>query len=387
MTRALAFTFAVAFALAATRAHTVHAQASPDLSALGKQEFERGRTEFNLGNYEAALKHFEASYRLTGRPALLYNIGVTERRLFERTRQLARLEQAVERLRAFLTSAAEVPPEQRSRAKADLDEVEALLQRETAARAEGEATLKLGEELAAQGRLDEAEAQLQRYRASEEPPRERAGTARAHRLRGLILGRRGHLKQATDAFARALSLDRGLRVPENAPPAVHRAFDAARERLEGQPVLAVEHAPPGSLKRNQAAPLPLQVKSDPEKLIAQVRLSYRAGAGAFSQLRGKPGDMALPASFVSGLPEGGKVEYYLDVLDEDGAVLVHLGTAQLPFTVPLAAPPGKGVAKKWWFWTATVGGLAAAGLAVGLGVHFSQPPVTEAPIRVSLLSW
>jgi tetratricopeptide (TPR) repeat protein len=64
--------------------------------------FQAGRVHFEAGEYERALPEFEEAYELSGRVALLYNIGVTRERL-------GQLEGALEALEAFLASDAEVP--------------------------------------------------------------------------------------------------------------------------------------------------------------------------------------------------------------------------------------------------------------------------------------
>lgn len=49
--------------------------------AAAREYFERGREAFEQANYEGALVLFRHAYRLSGRPALQYNIGVAADRL------------------------------------------------------------------------------------------------------------------------------------------------------------------------------------------------------------------------------------------------------------------------------------------------------------------
>lgn len=56
------------------------AQETLDDSAA-REYFERGREAFEQANYEGALVFFRHAYRLSGRPALQYNIGVAADRL------------------------------------------------------------------------------------------------------------------------------------------------------------------------------------------------------------------------------------------------------------------------------------------------------------------
>jgi tetratricopeptide (TPR) repeat protein len=68
-----------------TFASAAHAQApgAADEEAA-RAQFEEGRASFNEGRYEEALAQFESAHRLSGRPALLYNIAQTLDRLSRR---------------------------------------------------------------------------------------------------------------------------------------------------------------------------------------------------------------------------------------------------------------------------------------------------------------
>src|SRR5207237_2517446 len=153
----------------------------------------------------AALAHWETSYRLTSKPALLYNLGYCNKRLYERTRRLDYLEQAIERLRAYLdtTKAAADPKTLGVRAKAEqeLKQAESELTREKASRANGDETLGVGEELLRKGRIDEARAQLERYEHT--PNNERPGVVRALLLRAGVEAAQGNAEAAVHAYAAA----------------------------------------------------------------------------------------------------------------------------------------------------------------------------------------
>lgn len=71
----------------------------PDTDAEARALYEAGRIAFDQGRFEAALRYFEASYELSGRPELLFNIGTVADRL--RQDKLA--------LRAFKRFLEEVP--------------------------------------------------------------------------------------------------------------------------------------------------------------------------------------------------------------------------------------------------------------------------------------
>lgn len=59
--------------------------------------YEAGEEAFGAARYEAALEHFRASYELSHRPELLYNIGITADRL-------GRNDEALEAFRGYLAS-------------------------------------------------------------------------------------------------------------------------------------------------------------------------------------------------------------------------------------------------------------------------------------------
>lgn len=61
--------------------------------AEAMQHFEVGRVSFAEGRNEIALQEFEAAYALSGRPALLYNIGLVHDRLRNDREALASFEQ------------------------------------------------------------------------------------------------------------------------------------------------------------------------------------------------------------------------------------------------------------------------------------------------------
>jgi tetratricopeptide (TPR) repeat protein len=347
-----------------------------DLMALGRQEFDDGEREFNLGHYPQALDHFETAYRLTARPPLLFNVGVALQRLWQQTRRIERLEQAIERFRSFLAAvpkgdpATEAP---RRRVERELALAEAELARERVSRAQGEEALTLGEELLRRGQLDEARAQLERYQRG--GPNERSGVARASLLRGSLAVALDDEIGATRAYLAALSLDRGAALPSDAPEAAQQAFAAAQEKIGSAPPCTVTHGAPGSLHAGAPVELAFARLSDPAQLIAGLVLHYRAGGGAFSKLPQQPvGRIALPVTFSSLLAPGTRVEYYAEVVDADGNLLQHVGTAALPYAVQVAVPPARSIARRGWFWGVMAGVAALAATGIALAVHYTEPP-------------
>lgn len=94
------------FSLAVLRGPAV-AAAQPAADDQARTHFESGRLYFDRGDYDASLREFEAAYDLSHRSGLLYNIYLSLERL-------GRLDEAAERLAAFLESDAETPAEQRA---------------------------------------------------------------------------------------------------------------------------------------------------------------------------------------------------------------------------------------------------------------------------------
>ena len=357
---------------------------APDLVALGRQEFDIAQREFNLGRYEAALEHFEAAYRLSARPGLLYNIGYTYRQLFQRTRKLELLELSIERFRSYLAAVQETDAASkagRERTQSELKLAETELANEQAARARGEETLAVGEAFLGKGRLDEAETQRERFLSATD--NERTGVARAWILEGSIAVARGKREHAIEAFASAISLDRSRQLPPGSSDAAKSAFAAAQEQLGGTPPVGVLHTPPGALKVGKPIELSFTVGSDPQHLVSSLLLFYRAGDGAFSALPAQSvGKVTLPMTFSSALSPGTRVDYYGLVVDARSSVIEHMGSPVLPFSTVVERPRGPSLAKRPWFWAVLGVSAAVVATGIGLAVHYTQPPNYDVPVQV-----
>ena len=357
----------------------------PDLLTLGKQEFESAKKEFNLGHYEKALEHFETSYRLTAAPELLFNLGLVKKQLFARTRKLEYVEQAIEHFKAYIASGRAADPKRRELVEGEQKEAEDWLAKERASRAQGEEALKLGEEFVAQGRLPDAQAQLDTYERT--PNNERPGVVRAHLLRCALEAGKSNAQEATDACGRALELDANATLPNGTPEAAGKALAAAQALALRESPLLVAHSQPGSLKAGQPVEVGFTVNGDRFGLVTGIQLFYRLGGGkAFSSLQPQPaGKISLPRVFTMGVLPGSKIEYYGVVLDKNHAVLQHLGSDALPFAVQVEQPRGPSVAKKWWFWTAMVAAAGVAAGAIAVGVTLSQPaPPINVPFHAGV---
>lgn len=85
-----------------------------------KKHFENANALFNEKNYAAALAEYEESYRLNPYAGVLFNIAITQKRMF-------RYADAVDTLEKLLASGASLAPEQAAVAKESLEEMKALL--------------------------------------------------------------------------------------------------------------------------------------------------------------------------------------------------------------------------------------------------------------------
>jgi tetratricopeptide (TPR) repeat protein len=355
-------------------------QPAQQILDLAKKEYEEGSRDFDLGHYDEALKHFETSYRLSGKPGLLFNIGWTHEWMYRRNRKLEELDHAIERFKAFLIETGGTTDrallQLRARSETELKRCEGELSKERAARARGEEALQVAEDAAAQGRLTEAITQVEKFEKA--PGNERPGLVRAFVLRARIALATRDPAGAANWLERALSLDKTVTLPPRASEALQRAFAEAQKRMEGKSVEAVTHTPPGGLHPGSPVELVFNIASDPTYLIAGFVVYYRvAGGRAYSKIpAGAVGHVTLPRLFTQQLQSGMKIEYYADVLDRSGAYLEHLGTDQVPFTALVGKPPAPSVAKRWWFWTTMVVVVGGAAVGAGLGYYFtrSTPP-------------
>jgi hypothetical protein len=101
-------------------AASAQATTSTDEAAV---RFENGVRSFQHQDYSRALVEFEAAYQLVPRPAVLYNIALTERRLLH-------YGEAVRAFRRYLADGGgAIPPERRASVERELADIEALVTR------------------------------------------------------------------------------------------------------------------------------------------------------------------------------------------------------------------------------------------------------------------
>lgn len=79
--RRLVWCVMVASVLGITAAASAQADSGSFEDEEARALFQAGRTAFQAGRFDAALEHFEAAYKLSHRPQLLYNIGSAADRL------------------------------------------------------------------------------------------------------------------------------------------------------------------------------------------------------------------------------------------------------------------------------------------------------------------
>lgn len=131
-----------------TAAEGAEAPTDAERDAEGRRLFVAGAEAFTGGHYEVALASFQAAYELTGRAALLYNIGLAHDRLRHD-------EEALDHFRAYIDQV-ENPPHR--------EEVEARIQALEQAIAERR---QREEELTSARAAAEAEAERARREAAE----------------------------------------------------------------------------------------------------------------------------------------------------------------------------------------------------------------------------
>ena len=105
---------------AAAPTHPSRPPASPSDEAAGRQHFQRGLELLNIQDYDGALAEFEASYRLSHRVSVLYNIGLARQALH-------RYPEAVDALEQYMREAASISPARRDALNAAITEIRGFI--------------------------------------------------------------------------------------------------------------------------------------------------------------------------------------------------------------------------------------------------------------------
>jgi len=360
-----------------------------------RQAYADGEAAYRLDRFDEAAKRYEEAYRLSKYPTILFDIAQCHRRQYETDRTLDHLRKAIDLYRAFLRDAPTAS--KRPVAARLVPELEKTLAAETRrrrqeliAKANGAEGLKLAEQLVAEGQTQDAAMVLDRVIAARGNPHEVIVVAFGRRA--VVAGLLGQKDVAIEAFKRALTLDPGLAPPGGADRATQEAYQAAKQVLAGKRPLTLSQVPPGDVQPGQPARIGVAVESDPVQMVEQVAVFYRlGGSGAYSVSRAKKdaGVIEIPGAFLSGMPGGSRVEYYVAALDAFEGQLVTLGTPSDPFVFAVGRPPepvgaaadsGPPWYRKWWVW-AIVGGVAAGG---GAGAYLATRSGPNNPPPVPL---
>jgi tetratricopeptide (TPR) repeat protein len=372
-----------------------------------RKAYQDGDSMYKTGHYEEAARDFEFAYRIIKFPTILFDIAQTYRRWYEKEKDIEKLRRAVETYKNFLRDS-QPGARQRPIAEKLIPELEKTIAAETRrrreeliAKATGKNGVFLADQLMAENSLKDAALVLDRVLGSRDNPRE--VMVGAFQKRGLVggglaqQGVKGEQETAVEAFKRALVLDPGFVLPEGVEKATTQAFEAAQKALAGTRPLAMTHVPPGDVPKNKAVRIRFGVESDPLEQVEEVAVLYRrSGGGAFFSVRAqrKAGAVEIPATFLTGMRGGTKIDYYVAGLDGAANELVTLGSAKEPFVIAVATdpsevlvvhdngPPAKPTYKKWWVWT-VVAVAAAAGAGAGVGLYYGLRPNVNNPPAVS----
>jgi tetratricopeptide (TPR) repeat protein len=370
--------FRVCFCLSLALASVALAAPSPADVAEAKRLHNAGASAYRLGHFDEALEQFEASYRLTHFPELLFNVAQLHRKLWESGHDPEHLRRAVEVYRRFLDEAPANAARRRD-ATVILPPLEsamaALDRRAKVERAAGREGLRIADELLAGGAPDDADDAIAHVLA--ERHLERGLVGDAWMLRGRVAHRRGQRPQALAAFSRALSLGA---VPPNDMDASEPMAEASA-RLGGATLTLSSSL--GLAIAGRPISLSLELH-DPAQLVEHIALYHRDGhrdGGVFA-VTTAPRD--AHEATLDAAAAGARIEYFVVALGAADAELAREGSPQKPLVLEVISPPvekqrpvvqARPWYRRWWVWT-VVGGVATAGLAVGLGVGYGANRAT-----------
>jgi len=168
------------------------AAAQFDRMAEAKRQFEEAEKAYREGRFNDAIKGYEATFRLSQSPVMLYNIAQAYRRQYELDGDMAKLRTAREKYAEFLKALPTTP------VKPKVEEMIAQIdqQLEAAARKhfeEGEAAYRLGKFLKAIAEYEAAYALVRK-------PALLYNLGQAHRKQYALDGKAEHLRAARELF-------------------------------------------------------------------------------------------------------------------------------------------------------------------------------------------
>jgi hypothetical protein len=239
--------------------------------------------------------------------------------------------------------------------------------------------------------MDRAEGVL---RAAHSGPEE---LVEAYRILGLGAAALGRSGEAQTAFRRLLAIEPAFRLPREVSPKLRPPFERALAEAAGQAPIGLEHEPPAVGTSLAGTRLEARVESDPLSMVRGLRFRYLSGP----QVKELAVLVGVQRKLSLRLPRGfaGQVfTYWVEALNEHGAVLARLGSQARPLELralaeqpppPALASPGDGPGtpaevepawyQSWWFWT-VVGAVVVAGAVTG-GVLGAQASGEPDPLR------
>lgn len=189
---------------------------------------------------------------------------------------------------------------------------------------------------------------------------------RIYLLLGISSAALGDEDAARDYFVRMLGLDPNAELDESVPPRLRNPF------LEARGVSAARGARLGVETGLDRASSALHVEiSDPTAMARRVRVAARLEGGAEYSVAEYPAAAVLNAE-VAGAADAERVEYYVEVLDMHGNVILSTGSPFSPRVVGRTATGGGGgggatVFEEPLFWIIVAAVVLVAG-AITTGV-------------------
>lgn len=333
-----------------------------------QKKFESARQAMRVGKFAAAIADYDASYQLSRRPAILFNLAQAHRKQFAVDGKLDHLGAAEAMLATYRKEAKdEVDPKTLDEILGEIrtQRAEYHRKREAESISREPAALRKARESYQQGDMDAALNAL--AEAEQQKDNSKPVMLQLYRLRGQAAALARQPSEAVDAFKYYLALEPaadGTGLREEAAP----AFTDAKKFWSDKQPLRIDHLPPGRVPPGAKVSIQIRVSSDPLAMIRTRVLRYRRqGEKPWTELRLDTRTQAaqLPRAPQPIVGKQYRMEYFIVALDGNGAVLDSLGTETAPLAYlvtedAIVRPPP--VYKRWWFW-AGIGAVAAGTIA------------------------
>ncbi|MBN2357917.1 MAG: hypothetical protein JXR83_00590 [Deltaproteobacteria bacterium] len=206
---------------------------------------------------------------------------------------------------------------------------------------------------------------------------------------GILAASMDRKAEAIDYFTRLLLVNPRAQLASNVPPKVREPFESAQRALTTTTPFRLEHTPLTRLPAAGGLQVEARLQSDSLGLARGVTLRYRQrGATTYSALSKEGKGSLLFTVAASELPPRIDIEYFLELTDGFGGVLLEFGAANSPIVVRAGGAAGAAAAAvepaaAWyqnpWIWVAAGAGaaiLVAGGAAAAIAV--ASAPVAEA---------